>query len=110
MKKINSMISKILALAIVTVFLVSCNSQKTSVATTAPVAPMVTETPMAALPTELAEGQNLYSNNCANCHKLFEPKKFTKEEWTPILVSMGKKAHLDGTQMASITNYIHSQL
>jgi cytochrome c5 len=103
------MISKFLALAAVTVFLVSCDTQKTAVATTT-VAPLVTETPTTVVPTELTEGQNLYSNNCANCHKLFEPKKFTKEEWAPILVSMGKKAHLDGTQMASITNYIHSQL
>jgi cytochrome c5 len=100
---------KFLNLAAVTVFLVSCNTQKTAVATTTPTAP-VTQTPVVALSTELAEGQNLYSNNCAQCHKLFEPKKFTKEEWSPILVSMGKKAHLDDTQMASITNYIHSQL
>lgn len=105
--------SKFLTLAAVTIFLVSCNTKKTAVATTTtpatPTAP-VTEAPVAALSLELAEGQNLYNNNCANCHKLFEPKKFTKEEWTPILVSMGKKAHLDETQMASITNYIHSRL
>ena len=104
------MISKFLALAAITVFLVSCDTQKTAVAATTAVAPPVTETPTTVVSTELTEGQNLYSNNCANCHKLFEPKKFTKEEWAPILVSMGKKAHLDGTQMASITNYIHSQL
>ncbi|RZJ52853.1 MAG: cytochrome c [Flavobacterium sp.] len=106
---------KFLTLAAVTVLLVSCNTQKNTVATTSDPATTtpVTTTPVApaaALSLELAEGQNLYNNNCANCHKLFEPKKFTKEEWGPILVSMGKKAHLDNTQMASITNYIHSQL
>ncbi|WP_431244578.1 hypothetical protein ACQ9BO_09985 [Flavobacterium sp. P21] len=41
---------------------------------------------------------------------MFEPTKFTKEEWRPILVRMQKKAKLDDTNMASITNYIHSQL
>ncbi|TDW52625.1 diheme cytochrome c [Flavobacterium sp. 270] len=100
--------SKIFTLAAITLFLVSCSTQKT-----APVAatPTPEATPKAAtLTPELAEGQNLYANNCAKCHKLFEPTKFTKEEWAPILVRMQKKAKLDDTQIASITNYIHSQL
>lgn len=64
----------------------------------------------AALSAELAEGQNLYDNNCGKCHKLYEPKKYTQEEWKPILVRMQKKAHLDDTQIASVSNYITSQL
>ena len=50
------------------------------------------------------------SYSCAKCHKLYEPKDFTKEDWKPILVRMQKKAKLDDVKMASITNYIHSQL
>ena len=98
---------KFFTLAAITLFMVSCGTQKnTPVAAT-----QSAETAKAvALTPELAEGQNLYSNNCAKCHKLFEPKKFTQEEWQPILVKMQKKAKLDDVQMASITNYIHSQL
>ncbi|RUT72030.1 cytochrome c [Flavobacterium cupreum] len=104
--------SKIITLATAALFVVSCGTQKAApVAAAEPAAPTATETAKAVtLTPELAEGQNLYENNCAKCHKLFEPKKFTREEWTPILVRMGKKAHLDAAQMTSITNYINSQL
>ena len=103
---------KFFTLAAVIVFMVSCGTQKnTPVATAQPAETVKAETVKAeALTPELAEGQSLYSNNCAKCHKLFEPKKFTQEEWHPILVKMQKKAKLDDVQMASITNYIHSQL
>ncbi len=60
--------------------------------------------------TALAEGKQLYDNNCAKCHKWYEPKQFSKEEWKPILVRMQKKAKLDDIKMASITNFIDSQL
>ena len=100
---------KFFTLAAITLFMVSCGTQKNT--PVAAVLPAETETAKAvALTPELTEGQNLYSNNCAKCHKLFEPKKFTQEEWQPILVKMQKKAKLDDVQMASITNYINSQL
>ncbi|KAF2330409.1 c-type cytochrome [Flavobacterium ginsenosidimutans] len=60
--------------------------------------------------TALAEGKQLYDNNCAKCHKWYEPKQFSKEEWKPILIRMQKKAKLDDIKMASITNFIDSQL
>ncbi|MEO8534633.1 MAG: cytochrome c [Flavobacterium sp.] len=103
--------SKFLTLGAVALFVVSCGTQKAATVAAETTAPPATETAKTVtLTPELAEGQNLYSNNCAKCHKLYEPKKFTQEEWTPILVRMGKKAHLDATEMASITNYINSQL
>ncbi|MHC0440929.1 cytochrome c [Flavobacterium sp. 3-210] len=101
--------SKILILAAIALFAASCGTKK--VPATPPVAPAVTETAKAKeLTPELAAGKSLYENSCARCHKLYEPTKFTKEEWQPILVRMQKKAKLDDTNMASITNYIHSQL
>jgi cytochrome c5 len=101
----QTMKAKILTLAAVTLLLVSCGTKKTAAA------PAVTETAKAVeLTPELAAGKTMYDNNCAKCHKLYEPKKFTQEEWAPILVRMQKKAHLDDSQMASITSYIHSQL
>ncbi|CAD0005734.1 cytochrome c [Flavobacterium chungangense] len=99
--------SKILTLAVL-IILVSCGAPKTAVA---PPTPAVTETVKATeLTPELAEGKSLYENSCARCHKLYEPKKFTQEKWKPILERMQKKAKLDDVKMASVTNYIHSQL
>lgn len=102
--------SKILTLAAVTLIVASCGTKKTAPAAT-PATSAVTETVTAVeLTPELSAGKGMYENNCTKCHKLYEPKKFTQEEWAPILVRMQKKAHLDDTQMASITSYIHSQL
>ena len=100
--------AKILTLAAITLLAVSCSTKKTA---PAPATPTVIETAKAVeLTPELAAGKSMYENNCAKCHKLYEPKKFTQDEWAPILVRMQKKAHLDDTQMASIKSYIHSQL
>lgn len=56
--------------------------------------------------TELAHGKSLYENNCARCHKLFDPSSRTKEEWKPIIARMQKKAKIDDAQTASIYNYV----
>lgn len=102
--------AKMLTLTAITLLLVSCGTQKTASAATT-TTPVVTETTKTTeLTPELAEGKNLYDNNCAKCHKLYEPKKFSQEEWKPILTRMQKKAHLDDTQIASVSNYITSQL
>jgi cytochrome c5 len=99
---------KILTLAAVTLLAVSCGTKKTA---STPTTPAVTEmVKVVELTPELAAGKSLYENSCVKCHKLYEPKKFTQEEWAPILVRMQKKAHLDDVQMASVTSYIHSQL
>lgn len=95
--------TKFLILAAVVVLLVSCGTKKS--------APAVTEAAKTTeLTPELAASKSLYENNCAKCHKLFDPKKFSQEDWKPILVKMQKKAKLDDTQIASISNYITSQL
>lgn len=57
----------------------------------------------------VAEGKSMYENNCARCHKLFAPTERTQAAWAPILVKMQKKAKLDDTQMAMISNYIYSE-
>jgi cytochrome c5 len=58
----------------------------------------------------LTAGKDIYENNCAKCHRLFEATEFKKEEWAPILVEMQKKAHLNDAQMASISSYIYALL
>lgn len=102
---------RILSIAFAAVVLTACGSAKSTAVASAPPAATTAETvPAKELTPELAEGKNLYENSCARCHKLYEPAKFSKEEWQPILVRMQKKAKLDDVKMASITNYIHSQL
>jgi cytochrome c5 len=98
--------SRILTIAALAVIVFSCATKKeaTKVVETAEPVKAAEITPA------VAGGQNLYDNNCGKCHKLFKATDFTKEDWKPILVRMQKKAHLDDTQMASISDYITSQL
>lgn len=102
---------KLLSLAVVALIIYSCAS-KSSVPTleVKPSEPAVTTMPTVAGPTvmtaELVEGKDLYEKNCAHCHKLFDPKDFSREEWKPIVLSMQKKAHLDDVQGQKIYNYL----
>ena len=106
---------RIIRLAIVAVTVYSCASKPTAVSTPpAPPSPpkvtVVTPPQVMIMTAELAAGKTSYENNCAKCHRLFEPKEFSKEDWAPILVKMQKKAHLSDVEMAPITNYIYTQL
>lgn len=58
------------------------------------------------LSPELAEGKDLYENNCAKCHELYNPKKFTAEQWTPILIDMQKNTDLTDEQRVKVYNYV----
>jgi nitrate/TMAO reductase-like tetraheme cytochrome c subunit len=58
------------------------------------------------LTAELAEGKDLFENNCAKCHKLYNPKDFTAEQWTPILINMQKNADLSDEQRIKVYNYV----
>lgn len=99
---------KVLALAVLATVIYSCASKSNAptasanetkpAATTAPVATVMTP--------ELAEGKELYDNNCAKCHRLFSPNEFSAEEWKPIVAKMQKKAHLDDLQGQKIYSYL----
>ncbi len=58
------------------------------------------------LTPELAEGKNLYNNNCAGCHKLYNPKDFTAQQWTPIMLKMQKKAKISDEEREKIYAYL----
>lgn len=58
------------------------------------------------LTSELAEGKSLYENNCAKCHKLYDTKEFSAEEWKPIVARMQKKAHLEDFDGKKIYYYV----
>jgi cytochrome c5 len=93
---------KVLALAVLALIIYSCASKSnTSTAATPAPAPAAT-----VMTPALAEGKELYENNCAKCHKLFDAKDFSAEEWKPIVLRMQKKAHLDDLQGEKIYNYL----
>lgn len=105
---------KIIALATLGLLIYSCASK-----TPAPVVAaskeinskeVLVETKSVVMTKELAEGQSLFENNCAKCHKLYDPKDFSSQDWKPILVQMQKKAHLEDAQIGFISAYINSQL
>jgi len=90
--------TKILAVALLAIVLYSCGGSKS---TTPVVEPKKVE-----LSADLAEGKSLYENNCAKCHKLYDTKDFTKEQWQPIVLRMQKKARISDEQREKIFNYI----
>mgnify|MGYP001240530511 CR=1 len=88
--------TKILALAFVGILIYSCSPK---------IVPP-TEPKKVELSAELAEGKNLYENNCAKCHDLYKPKDFNAEQWKPILLSMQKKAKISDEQREKIYSYL----
>jgi cytochrome c5 len=97
--------SKIITIAALALVFCSCSSKKAVVSSTPK-----EEVKTVVLPEKIAEGKNLYENSCARCHQLHAPTEFNKEEWKGILAKMQPKAHLDDIQIASISDYISSQL
>ncbi len=96
--------SKVLGLIAIAAVVYSCATK--AVVQSTP----IEEVKTVVLTAELAEGKHLYENNCAQCHKLFEPSSHSKEEWKPIVLRMQKKARIDDAQTASIYNYVTSSL
>ena len=100
---------KIVSLAVLAVIIYSCAAK--SSAPTAEVKPAPApngnkpETALVLTP-ELMEGKNLFENNCAKCHRLYDRKEFSAEEWKPIVARMQKKAHLDDLAGEKIYSYV----
>ena len=89
---------KVPALLILAATMYSCASKSS--------APTVAVSNEKALTPELAEGKSLYENNCSSCHKLYQAKDFSAEQWKPIVLRMQKKARLDDAQGQKIYNYL----
>jgi hypothetical protein len=54
----------------------------------------------------IAEGKNLYTTSCADCHSLYEKESFTAEEWKPIVIRMQKNTKLTDLQREKIYAYL----
>lgn len=99
---------KLITLAVLAVIIYSCKSGSTAVSANEP-RPAVAPTPAPAptvMTAELAEGKSLYENNCAKCHRLYDAKDFSAQEWKPIVARMQKKAHLEDLQGEKIFRYL----
>jgi cytochrome c5 len=99
---------KIISVAIIGLIIYSCSPK---------IAPQVaevrTETVVVdvkpTLPPNIAEGKSIYENNCAQCHKLYEPKSYSRQAWIPILYDMQKKAKLSDAEMDKILAYLSKE-
>ena len=92
---------RILALGVVAVLAYSCATKSSM-----PSAAAETKATPAVLSPELAEGKSLFENSCARCHKLYDPKDFSAEQWKPIVLRMTPKARLNEEQGQKIYNYL----
>lgn len=59
---------------------------------------------------DLVSGRDLYLNECNECHKLNQPKKYTSSEWTSILKKMQPKAEITDSQRGLIFSYLTSEI
>lgn len=119
--------SKIIIIASAVIFMSSCKTKKAATDKEVPVKEEITEvvtvveekpilklSPVAENPETITlaatyDGKGLYGNTCANCHKLFKPEDFSKEDWVPIMKSMQKKARITDAETLAIYDYLASQ-
>ena len=55
---------------------------------------------------ETAAARKLYVAKCAKCHKFYDPKKYSDEEWHKWMRKMSKKSKLTPEQEALLSQYI----
>lgn len=96
--KLLIMKTKIVTVSLIAIILYSCGGSKST--------PPMVDVKKVEMTPALVEGKNLYESNCAKCHKLFEPEKFTAEKWTRILEWMQPKAKITDEQRTIIFNYL----
>lgn len=57
---------------------------------------------------DLANAEKLYRNRCAKCHKMYDPAKYTTQQWDIWMDKMGKKARLKGSQKEAVVEYVET--
>jgi cytochrome c5 len=56
--------------------------------------------------TEVAEGSQLYMDNCGKCHKHKTVTDFTQDQWKKIVPKMSEMSKLDATQENKILQFV----
>lgn len=59
--------------------------------------------------TDLKKGREIYVNNCASCHQLYMPNKFSDQAWMDNLNEMQERAKITDDQKLLIYQYITSE-
>ncbi|NMH27952.1 hypothetical protein [Flavobacterium silvaticum] len=89
---------------------VSATSQPAEPETPKPEVVEATVPPTAAATNAMTEsmfkGKAIFDAKCANCHGLYQPKDFSKEDWIPILKRMQHKAKIEDADMALVNDYV----
>lgn len=52
------------------------------------------------------KGKNLYELKCGRCHFVYQPQKYSMEEWKTVLKDMGSLSGLDEQEEQDITAYL----
>ena len=53
-------------------------------------------------------GNELYAKNCALCHKLIDPAKYTMVQWPNLVNKMQKRAKITDEQKTMILSYLRT--
>ena len=108
---------RIYTLVAITLILCGCKSsaptaavsQETPQQEVNPVAGTAAPEPRA-MTESMFKGKSIYENRCANCHKLFDPKEVSREDWVPILKRMQHKAKIEDADMVFVNDYVLNSL
>ena len=57
---------------------------------------------------DLKKGRETYVNNCASCHSLYMPEKYSNVQWAENLEEMQQKAKITDFEKAQIYGYLSS--
>lgn len=125
--KTKTMKFKLIVVALAVLFMTSCKTKKATIDKEVPVTeksadiitvaeakPFAVLSPVEENPETIKlastfDGGNLYTNNCAKCHKLYKTEDFSKEDWVPIMKRMQKKARITDAETLAIYNYLTAQ-
>lgn len=55
---------------------------------------------------DLNKGKQAYEGNCAGCHSLYSPSKFSEEKWKKEVPKMAKKANVNADTENQILKYV----
>ncbi|MCL1677072.1 c-type cytochrome [Elizabethkingia meningoseptica] len=90
---------KIIVVAGVTFFIISCGTRSKTVASTDKPSFKLTE-------QQLATATELFNTRCGKCHDLPKPEDHTAEQWKPIMDQMAPKAKLTDEEKNWVLAYV----
>lgn len=97
--------SVLIGLVVLSVVL-GCAPKKVVVTEEAPVVKEIAAEKLEITAEVIAEGKNLYTTSCADCHSLYEKESFTAEQWKPIVLRMQQNTKLTDLQREKIYAYL----